>query len=204
MSLTHPEMARLGELLDEALPLSPEQRRTWLESLSGADESLVRTLRDALLEEEAAAVGPLDRPPRIEAPASGEEAAVGHHPGERLGAYELLRLLGSGGMADVWLARRTDGAFERQVALKIPRLQSRPVEMAARSNATSWPRWSIRGSRVCTTPAWTPAAFPTLRWSTSRANRWWRGATRAGSTGRRASGCSCRYWTRWPTPMDGT
>ena len=32
----------------------------------------------------------------------------------------------------VWLACRTDGAFERQVALKIPRLRSRPVEMTAR------------------------------------------------------------------------
>ena len=35
-------------------------------------------------------------------------------------------------MADVWLACRTDGAFERQVALKIPRLHNRPVEMTAR------------------------------------------------------------------------
>ena len=132
MSLTRPEMARLGELLDEALPLSLEQRRTWLDSLSSGDESLVRTLRDALLDEEAAAGGPLDRPPCIEAGEPGKDAAAGRHPGERLGAYELQRLLGSGGMADVWLACRTDGAFERQVALKIPRLQSRPVEMTAR------------------------------------------------------------------------
>ena len=35
-------------------------------------------------------------------------------------------------MANVWLACRTDGAFERQVALKIPRLRNRPVEMTAR------------------------------------------------------------------------
>ena len=35
-------------------------------------------------------------------------------------------------MANVWLACRTDGAFERQVALKIPRLHNRPVEMTAR------------------------------------------------------------------------
>jgi serine/threonine protein kinase len=42
--------------------------------------------------------------------------------GDRLGAYELMCLLGSGGMAEVWLARRADGTFEREVALKIPRL----------------------------------------------------------------------------------
>jgi dienelactone hydrolase len=132
MSLTHREMARLGELLDEALPLTPELRRAWLESLSSEDEPLVDTLRDALLAEEAGTVPLFDSPPRIDTGSVASEAAGSYHPGERLGAYELLRQLGSGGMADVWLARRTDGAFERQVALKIPRLHSRPVEMTAR------------------------------------------------------------------------
>ncbi|MCX7054850.1 MAG: SUMF1/EgtB/PvdO family nonheme iron enzyme [Proteobacteria bacterium] len=132
MSLTNREMARLGELLDEALALTPEQRRTWLDTLSDGDQPLLRTLRDALLDEDDGAGGPLDRPPRLEAGDAGKVGAAGRHAGERLGAYELLRLLGSGGMADVWLACRTDGAFERQVALKIPHLQGRPVEMTAR------------------------------------------------------------------------
>ena len=35
-------------------------------------------------------------------------------------------------MAEVWLARRADGAFEREVALKIPRLRGMPAEMAER------------------------------------------------------------------------
>ena len=132
MSLTNREMARLGELLDEALPLTREQRFAWLDSLSSGDQPLVRTLRDALLAEETEAGSPLDRPPRIGTGSAEEEGAAGRHAGERLGAYELLRPLGSGGMADVWLACRTDGAFDRQVALKIPRLQGRPVEMTAR------------------------------------------------------------------------
>jgi serine/threonine protein kinase/Tfp pilus assembly protein PilF len=41
-------------------------------------------------------------------------------PGQRVGPYELERLLGAGGMAEVWLARRADGAFKREVALKLP------------------------------------------------------------------------------------
>jgi serine/threonine protein kinase/Tfp pilus assembly protein PilF len=132
MSLTHREMARLGELLDEALVLTPEQRCAWLDSLSSGDQPLVRTLRDALLADETGAGGPLDRPPRIGTGGGGEKGAASRHAGERLGAYELLRPLGSGGMAEVWLAGRIDGAFEREVALKIPRLHNRPVEMTAR------------------------------------------------------------------------
>lgn len=132
MSLSNRDMARLGELLDEALVLTPEQRGDWLDSLSGVNEPLVGTLRDALRFDETGASGPLDRLPRIE-PGAGEVREAGSRKaGDRFGAYELLRPLGSGGMADVWLASRTDGAFERQVALKIPRLLERPVEMTAR------------------------------------------------------------------------
>jgi len=132
VGLTILEMARLGELLDAALTLTPEQRFVWLESLSSSDQPLVRTLRDALLVEEVASSGSLDRPPLIDT-GSGETGGAGsRHAGERFGPYELLRPLGSGGMANVWLACRTDGAFERQVALKIPRLHDRPVEMTAR------------------------------------------------------------------------
>src|SRR5205814_1364422 len=38
--------------------------------------------------------------------------------GTRIGSYELLRLLGRGGMGTVYLAERGDG-FHRQVALKL-------------------------------------------------------------------------------------
>ncbi len=41
--------------------------------------------------------------------------------GTRVGPYELIRPLGAGGMAEVWFARRADGAFKREVALKLPR-----------------------------------------------------------------------------------
>jgi len=43
--------------------------------------------------------------------------------GARVGPYELLRPLGTGGMGEVWVARRADAAFKREVALKLP-LQS--------------------------------------------------------------------------------
>src|ERR1700756_3328402 len=41
-------------------------------------------------------------------------------PGERIGSYLLVWQVGSGGMAEVWLAQRADGTFKREVALKVP------------------------------------------------------------------------------------
>ncbi|MGA8706692.1 MAG: serine/threonine-protein kinase, partial [Steroidobacteraceae bacterium] len=58
--------------------------------------------------------------------------ASGLKPGARVGPYELIRLLGAGGMAEVWLARRADGAFTREVALKLPLLTRMQAGLEAR------------------------------------------------------------------------
>jgi serine/threonine protein kinase/tetratricopeptide (TPR) repeat protein len=134
MILSNQEMARLGELLDEAMTLTPEQRHVWLDSLPEKDQPLVQALRESLMSDDPASAlgGALDRMPRIEATGALEGGRIDRRAGERLGAYELLRPLGAGGMAEVWLANRADGAFERQVALKIPRLRGEPTELAER------------------------------------------------------------------------
>ncbi len=133
MGLSTQQMARLSELLDQALPLTPAARRTWLAGLSSEDLPLVQSLREALQADDpdVASIRSLDQPPAMD-PGAGDSMVTEHHAGERLGAYELQRPLGAGGMAEVWLARRADGAFERRVALKIPRLSHVPVEMAER------------------------------------------------------------------------
>jgi serine/threonine-protein kinase len=48
------------------------------------------------------------------------EAAVSLCEGMVLAGYRLIRELGRGGMAVVWLAERADGVVKRQVALKMP------------------------------------------------------------------------------------
>lgn len=48
-----------------------------------------------------------------------EPRALEWRGGSRVGPYRLLRKIGSGGMAEVWLAQRDDGAFQRQVAIKL-------------------------------------------------------------------------------------
>src|SRR5580658_9626810 len=72
-------------------------------------------------------------PPKFDTGAEASAAPTsGLQPGARLGPYELIRLLGAGGMAEVWLARRADGAFRREVALKLPRQMHRGEQLAQR------------------------------------------------------------------------
>jgi eukaryotic-like serine/threonine-protein kinase len=42
-------------------------------------------------------------------------------PGQRLGSWEVLRLIGSGGMGEVFEARRADGQFDGRAAIKLLR-----------------------------------------------------------------------------------
>jgi eukaryotic-like serine/threonine-protein kinase len=125
MGLSIPQMALMSQLLDEALPLDTAARHAWLEGLPLEHLALAPALRAALLPEEAQAVEQraLTTLPKLAgADESNAPATSGLQPGAYVGPYELLRLLGAGGMAEVWLARRADGAFKREIALKLPML----------------------------------------------------------------------------------
>ncbi|MFO0027655.1 MAG: hypothetical protein ACK558_02200, partial [Pseudomonadota bacterium] len=47
-----------------------------------------------------------------------EPAAPTAPNADRIGPWRLARLLGSGGMGDVWLGERSDGTVEHRVAIK--------------------------------------------------------------------------------------
>jgi serine/threonine protein kinase/tetratricopeptide (TPR) repeat protein len=122
MRLTIHQMALMSRLLDEALPLDEDGRRLWLADLSPEHQDLAQALRAALLPADT------DGPPLH----SLELLPGLLQPGTHVGPYELLRSLGSGGMAEVWLARRADGAFKREVALKLPLLSHLRRDLAQR------------------------------------------------------------------------
>ncbi len=110
------------KLLDEALDRPAADREAWLESLAPQHRHLLPMLRQLLDDRRAIETGDfLQALPPLPATAAPAGFAVGH----RIGPWALLRELGQGGMASVWLAERADGAHKREVALKLPWLGAR-------------------------------------------------------------------------------
>src|SRR6516164_5955584 len=129
--LSAAQMAQMSQLLETALELDAVGRRSWLEALAPEYQDLLPALRRALLPEGDEAFW-IERLPNIVA--ANQSAPVGSdlRPGETVGPYRLIRPLGAGGMAEVWLAERADGSFKREVALKLPMMFRVRKDLASR------------------------------------------------------------------------
>ncbi len=113
MSILSPDQwQELSPHLDRALSLSEEDRAIWLRELVTTDPDLALKLQN-LLEEHQAAEQEHFLEGRAIAPANEDSLA-----GQVVGTYTLLSPIGQGGMGTVWLASRSDGRFERKVAIK--------------------------------------------------------------------------------------
>jgi serine/threonine-protein kinase len=114
-SLTPARLARLQSLFEEALERPPAQRTAFLEARTSD-----RALRDEVLallkaheRDEAEFKSPLSASILRDAD-TGRDRWVG----TRIGAYQVVRLLGVGGMGAVYEAHRADDQYRKQVAVK--------------------------------------------------------------------------------------
>jgi serine/threonine-protein kinase len=119
-------------LFTRALELEPEERPAFLAEACGGDRELREAVEELLATEaEAERARFLDRAAAVTWKPIWEEAAhEGRGPearastdraAERLGPWRLAEEIGRGGMATVYRARRVDGAFEQEVAVKVVR-----------------------------------------------------------------------------------
>jgi eukaryotic-like serine/threonine-protein kinase len=117
MALNPADIAIVSRLLDDGLAVPQAERAAWLAGLPLEHQRHAGSLR-AMLEQ----ADGMPSDPMLEAlPTIALDESVARAQ-ERVGPYRLLREIGHGGMGSVWLAERADGAFKRQVALKLPRL----------------------------------------------------------------------------------
>ena len=108
----------LSALYEQADALDDADLAPWLAGLRAQAHPLLPQLEQMLAaREQVRNNGFLDVPPAL--PLIPEPLVHEWQEGSRVGPYRLLRRLGAGGMAEVWLAQRDDGAFQRQVAIKL-------------------------------------------------------------------------------------
>jgi eukaryotic-like serine/threonine-protein kinase len=99
--------------LDEALELTDPERAAWLARLRLRDPALADDV-GAMLQERSMASREAFLADAPSLPHPGASLA-----GQAFGAYTLVSLIGQGGMGNVWLARRSDGRFEGEAAVKL-------------------------------------------------------------------------------------
>src|SRR5688500_5677718 len=129
MTLSKSDWIKLNQLLDEALDVEPARRLEWVDSLPPDVGMLSTTLRDLLCRQD----GPETREVLLAPPALTVGFAA-LSSDDKVGPYRLIRELGAGGAATVWLAERADGSLRRQVALKLPRVAWLDRGLAERLN----------------------------------------------------------------------
>lgn len=121
------EWERINEIVDTALELSKEERTTYIKEKCEGNEELRHKVAELLTSIEQCDTedfleGTKAFPSHLAADFSKElENQDSSLIGQTIGHYNIIELIGHGGMGSVFLAERADDAYNKQVAFKILR-----------------------------------------------------------------------------------
>lgn len=131
------QWARLKEIVADALEEdSPSARTALLSRACANDPGLLKEAESYLRDADTTVANekdPLEQCAAVAAAAIRPEGSS--MIGRRVGAYIVIRELGRGGMATVYLAARADGYFEKEVAIKVLKVGGSTAEVIARFRA---------------------------------------------------------------------
>ncbi len=112
--MTPERWQRVKRIATEALERDPTARAAFVTQACAGDVTLESEI-SLLLAQDAQSIEDCAADARTELQTEHDSRRIG----ERLGAYQILHEIGRGGMGAVYLAQRVDGAFEKQVAIKV-------------------------------------------------------------------------------------
>ncbi len=114
--MTPERYQQIDQIFQAAIQIKPEQRPTFLDEACGGDGAL-RSEVESLLTSDSGGASFIEGAAFDAAAAllGGDEPEL--HSGDRIERYEILSLLGSGGMGEVYLAR--DEKLNRKIAIKL-------------------------------------------------------------------------------------
>lgn len=129
--LTHDRLQRVRAVVEAAIEREPEERPAFVDRVCGDDAEL-RAEVESLLAVDGPADGFMEPPIHgavrgVLSMADGLQAA-----GRRIGAYEIVDMIATGGMGTVYRAVRADAEFDRQVAIKVIRRGMDTVQLVRR------------------------------------------------------------------------
>jgi len=118
---------RLKQLFLEARELAGPERRQFLDHNCSRDPGLLEDVESLLA---------ADTPDEFMVPPFSEESETltgrSKLVGAAIGPYQIHEVIGSGGMGQVFLASRADGAFDKRVAIKVLKQGLQSDELLAR------------------------------------------------------------------------
>jgi len=114
VALTPERLAEMQDCFERALDLVREERETYLRSVQARDADLANRVR-ALLDAHARTGSELQSPVSADL---ALDVTPDRRLGTQVGAYEIVRLIGFGGMGTVYEAVRADDHYRKRVAVK--------------------------------------------------------------------------------------
>jgi eukaryotic-like serine/threonine-protein kinase len=106
----------IEEIFGNALPLTAPEREEYIARACGADRILRADIEAMIAASEPDRALTIERlAPDDREPSPAPDPIVG----TELGRWRVVRLLGRGGMGNVYLAERADGQYQQNVALKV-------------------------------------------------------------------------------------
>src|SRR5262245_48235755 len=117
-SITPDRWVQITDLLGAAIERPAAERDAFVAAAAGADDELRREVASLLVALDSAA-DRFETSPTLLRDKALAPTEPTDRSGQRVGAYQVVRLVGTGGMGDVYEAVRADGDFVKRVALKV-------------------------------------------------------------------------------------